>query len=178
MKWLLAWCIAALLTLLPPRATAGWMTPLSLSELKQSADLILHATVKSQACERTAESRIITRVQLEIGEVLKGTLATNKFTLVHGGGTVGNIRSVASAQVEYAVGEEIVVFLRLNERGEGVTLGLVQGKFQVWQDKATGEKFAHNPFHGVAERAAMPENRKPARLPLTELLHHAKGEVK
>ena len=41
-----------------------------------------------------------------------------------------------------------------NERGQAVTLGLMQGKFHVWKDPATGVKLANNPFHGLPESTA------------------------
>src|SRR6185295_8590950 len=93
------------------KLSATLMTPLPVEELTQRADLILHATVTSKICERTAEGRIITRVELDVSEIWKGNLTTNHFTVVHGGGTVGNRRDEVSGQVEYTVGEEIVAFL-------------------------------------------------------------------
>jgi hypothetical protein len=88
---------------------------------------------------------------LAVAEVWKGTVATNRFTIVHGGGILGEERAVVSGQVEYDVGEEVVAFLVLNQRGEGVTRGLMQGKFHIWKDATTGEWLARNPFHGRPE---------------------------
>lgn len=160
------------------RSFAGWMLPLSIEELKERADLILHATVKNKACERAAEGHIITRVQVNVSEVLKGTLKTNAFEIVHNGGIIGDIGETSSIQAGYEVGEETVVFLRLNERGEGVAIGIVQGKFNVWQDKTTGEKFAHNPFHGTTKDEAVQNAKQTAKLALRELTRRAKGETK
>jgi len=154
------------------------MIPLSIEELQGRANLILHATVKSKACERTAEGRIITRVRVNVIEVLKGALKTNTFEIVHGGGVVGDVRAEVSGQVEYTEGEEVVAFLVLNQRGEGVTLGLAQGKFRVWRDAQTGEKLAHNPFHGSSApelrraRSAAPQSL--GRLLLGDLIRKAR----
>ena len=52
-----------------------------------------------------------------------------------------------------SAGEEFVAFLVFNPRGEPVTIGLAQGKFHVWRDPQTGEKFANNLFHGKPEPA-------------------------
>jgi hypothetical protein len=49
--------------------------------------------------------------------------------------------------VNYELGEEVVAFLVRNERGEGVTVGLMQGKFHIWTDGET--QFASSPFHGI-----------------------------
>ncbi|MSU58780.1 MAG: hypothetical protein EXS35_11525 [Pedosphaera sp.] len=178
MKIVRLFACALILFLSLTKLSATLMTPLPVEELTQRANLILHATVTSKVCERTAEGRIITRVELDVSEVLKGNLTTNHFTVVHGGGTVGNIRTEVSGQVEYTVGEEVVAFLVLNPRGEGVTLGLAQGKFHVWKDKQSGEKFAHNIFHGATEQETAQDEKKAAKLALKELAHAAKGGAK
>ena len=157
------------------KVSAALMTPLPVEELAQRADLIVHGTVTSKVCERTAEGRIITRIELDVAEVWKGNLTTNRCTIVHGGGTVGNRRAEVSGQVEYAVGEEVVAFLVRNDRGEGVTLGLAQGKFHVWKDHKTGEKLTHNIFHGTTERETGSDEKKSAKLALKELARVAKG---
>ena len=163
------------LSLGSPNLFATLMTPLPIEDLAQRAELILHGSVTSKTCLRSPEGRIYTRVELQVHEVWKGNLTTNTFTIVHGGGTVGNMRTAVSGQVEYKVGEEVVAFLVLNPRGEGVTLGLAQGKFHVWKDKSNGEKFAHNIFHGTTEKAAAPDEKKSERLALRELAARVKG---
>ncbi len=123
--------------------------PLSIAELTEQSSLVLHGTVLSKSCQRDPAGRIYTKVELQIAEVWKGSLTTNRFTVVHGGGILGERRVVVSGQVEYGIGELVVAFLVLNPRGEGVTLGLMQGKFRVWKDAETGEELAQNPFHGT-----------------------------
>ena len=139
--------LAAISTLL----SAALLQPLSVEELSQSADVIVHGTVLNKTCLRDPEGRIYTRVGLQVHEVWKGNVTSNTFTLVHSGGVLGEERVESSAQVEYEVGEEVAAFLRLNQRGEGVTLGLVQGKFHIATEQPTGEKFARNLFHGNSE---------------------------
>jgi hypothetical protein len=148
--------------------------PLSIEQLTSQSALVVRGTVLSESCQRDPAGRIYTKIELEVSEVWKGSLATNRFTIVHGGGILGGEKSVVSGQVEYGIGEEVVAFLVLNQRGEGVTLGLAQGKFHVWQEPRTGERLVHNPFHGttgtrgpaVSEDAAL---RTPPRLTLAEL---------
>ena len=54
----------------------------------------------------------------------KASKKANKlFTIVHGGGILGDRRVIVSDQVTFQPGEEVVAFLVLNQRGEGVTLG-------------------------------------------------------
>ncbi len=131
---------------LPSRAEV--VIPLPIESLATNAQLIVRGTVLSTTVLRDPEGRIYTRVDLAIAEIWKGLLATNRFTIVHGGGVLGEERSEVSGQASYEVGEEVVTFLQFNSRGEGVSIGLAQGKFQVWQDPVTGESLAQNRFHG------------------------------
>ena len=127
------------------------MEPLSIEEMARQSALVVHGTVLSKSCQRDPAGRIYTKVELQVAEFWKGSLATNRLTVVHGGGILGDQKATVSGQVEYGIGEEVVPFLVLNRRGEGVTLGLAQGKFHVRQEPRTGEWLAHNLFHGEAD---------------------------
>ena len=151
-----------------PPSVAVLMEPLSLEELTARSSLVLHGTVLSKSCQRDTQGRIYTKVELDVAEVWKGSLSAKRFTIVHGGGILGEKRVVVSGQVEYGIGEEVVAFLVLNQREEGVTLGLTQGKFRVWKDAKTGEVLAQNPFHGgQVPLAKTGEPAVPSRLPIT-----------
>jgi hypothetical protein len=130
------------------------MIPMSVEELTARADLVLHATVLSQSAQYDPAGRLHTRVEVTVLEVWKGQRANDRFTIVLAGGTLGEHRVAVPGQADYRVGEEVVAFLRLNQRGEGVTVGLAQGKFEVWQDKASKQKQARNLFLGRAPAAA------------------------
>ena len=167
---LLAWSIVA---------SAGMLMPLSLERLTIEAQLVLHGTVLSQSCQRDPEGRIYTKIELEVAEVWKGTLTNRTFIIVHGGGVIGDRRSSVSHQVEFATSEEVVAFLTVNRRGEGVCLGLSQGKFHVWQDAVSKQKRARNPFHGTSEQAAAgiatQASNRIASLSLAELEQRVRG---
>ncbi len=137
-----------LLTLSSP-LSAVLFAPLSIEQLAEKSQLILHGRVLSKSCQRDGAGRIYTRAELQVSEVWKGQVAANSFVIVHGGGVLGRERVTVSGQVDYQVGEEVVAFLVINPRGEGVSLGLAQGKFHVWQDRASGKKFAASLFHGA-----------------------------
>jgi hypothetical protein len=123
------------------------MVPLSIEWLAAHAELVVHGTVVSTTVQRDPEGRIYTSVQLQVTEVWKGA-TTNRFTLVHGGGILGEQGQSVSGEAGYEVGEELVSFMVVNKRGEGVSLGLSQGKFKVSKDPATGEILVQNRFHG------------------------------
>ena len=182
MKSLLRFFLLAALGLLPLSMRATIMIPLSVEELSQRAELVLHGTVESKACLKDPEGNIITKIGFKVAEVWKGQFTTNYFTIIHGGGTVDGLTTVVDGQAEYQIGEEVVVYLRLNKRGEGFSIGLAQGKFNVWQDAPTGEKFAHNLFHGKPKQDETPAAAKlriaagkPTRLGLAELRAQTNG---
>ncbi|MEW6303112.1 MAG: hypothetical protein AB1705_06555 [Verrucomicrobiota bacterium] len=134
--------------LLIPSVRATQFIPLNIEDLAARSQLILRGTVQSKTCLRDDTGRICTRIQFQVAEAWKGAVPTNVFTIVQSGGVLGEERVAVSGQAEFRVGEEVVAFLVLNQRGEGVILGLAQGKFDVWQDPQTGERFARNLFHG------------------------------
>jgi hypothetical protein len=138
------------LLLLPAVASrADQMIPLSVAELTSEADVVIQGKVVSTTIKRDPEGRIYTSVDLLVEDVWKGHVATNHFTLVRGGGVLGLEVSEVSGEADYDVGEELVSFMVLNQRGEGVSIGLSQGKFFVSRDAASGEKLVHNRFHGL-----------------------------
>jgi hypothetical protein len=153
---------------------ATHLQPLSIEQLAEKSQVIIHGTVLSKSCQRDPQGRIYTKVQLQIAEAWKGS--GDGFVLVHSGGVLGNESSGASGQESFDVGEEVVVFVVLNKRGEGVTLGLAQGKFHVSLDVASGQKLAHNPFHGRGpeiDGSKAPAAKKS--LSLSELKQRVKG---
>jgi hypothetical protein len=168
--------------LIPLRNTlADQMIPLPIETLSAKADLVIHGTVTGTTVQRDPEGRIYTSVDIQVQEVWKGTVTTNHFTLVHGGGVLGDEIATVSGEAQYSVGEEVVSFMVLNKQGQGVSVGLSQGKFMISRGVATGEKLAHNRFHGLRPSVTNPppSNRGVPliidRLTLTDLKQRATG---
>jgi hypothetical protein len=169
-------------------AQAVHFRPLSIEELAGQAELVVRGVVLRRSCQTDEAGRIFTRVELQVHEVWKGRFDRDRLTLVHGGGVLGDRRAVVTGQAEYTVGEEVVVFLVFNQRGEAVTLGLRQGKFHVETPAAGGEPeaangFAHGPPAGGGSASALAPaaGSARARLPLAELrrrVQQAKTEVR
>ena len=146
MRRVIIFCTAVLCVL--PGAMAQSRV-LSLEQLVTAADVVVHGVVASTTCERDAAGRILTRVTLRATDVWKG--ATSNIPIVHAGGVLGEEAVFAHGQERYAAGEEIVAFLKLNERGEGVTIGMSQGKFNVYREAA--RKLVRSSFHGASGKA-------------------------
>jgi len=163
---------------------ADQMIPLSVAELTSEADVVIQGKVVSTTVKRDPEGRIYTSADLLVEDVWKGNVTTNHFTLIHGGGVLGLEVSEVSGEADYEVGEEIVSFMVLNKRGEGVSIGLSQGKFFVTQDAASGEKLVHNRFHGLHPSEPNPPAAGPAatqiqnRLTLAGLKQQVTGGAK
>jgi hypothetical protein len=151
---------------LPIPLFATLFEPLSIETLSSEADIILQGKVLSKTCQRDASGRIYTRVELQVEDVWKGAISGSPFIIVHGGGVLGEEQRIVSGQAQYDIGEEVVAFLVRNNRGEGVTLGLKQGKFHVWKD-ATNIKYAVSPFHGTSQEAIAAAQAKSSPSPST-----------
>ena len=157
--------------------------PLAIEELAEKSALVVRGTVLSKSCQRDPYRRVYTKVELQIAEVWKGSLTTNRIVIVHGGGILGGEKTIVSGQVEYGIGEEVVAFLVFNQRAQCVTLGLAQGKFQVRREAGTGEFLAHNLFHGEADSRDRTVGRSDRlstqrRLTLAELKRRVQGGVR
>jgi hypothetical protein len=173
------WIALVMLGLAAWSLAASVVQPLSVRDLASKAQLIVQGTVVTKSTQRDADGRVYTKVELQLAEVWKGSPRSNPLTIVHGGGILGEERVVVSGQVEYQIDEEVVAFLVLNSRGEAVTLGLAQGKFQVWKDASSGKRCVHNQFHGSPpslSRGAASSSFSPQRLTLDELKDRVKGE--
>jgi hypothetical protein len=136
-----------------PRLLATLVVPLSIEQLADQAQLVVRGKVQQSTVDRDDAGRIYTRIELEVIEVWKGTFAGSKIEIEHGGGRLGNRTVYVSGQVSYPLGQEVVAFLVFNPRGRAVTLGLAQGKFEVWTDPLSGRKLARNFLHGQALRS-------------------------
>jgi hypothetical protein len=138
--------VASFLLLMPVLAVelcATQFKPLTIEDLQKRADRIVHGTVLSKTVQRDSAGRIYTRVELEVIELWRGNGAQNRFTIVHAGGVLGEKGVTVSGQEQFDVGEELVVFASLNSRGEGVTVGMAQGKFTVTRNKDSSARVSN-----------------------------------
>ena len=145
----------ALLTALFAGAALGQaasQVPLSIETLAAKADAVVHGTVVRMSCQRDDGGRIFTKVHLQIIEQVKGQQRGGTLVIVQGGGVLGRRIARSPLQPKYRVGAEVVVFVMFNSRGEAVTLGLNQGKFDVARQPKTSLVTVRNPFLGLAKR--------------------------
>ena len=131
---------------------AAIQLPLSIETLTTKSHAIMHGKVSSITCKRDSTGRIFTEVRLNLTKVLKGRPSGEEFELVHGGGILGGKRAHSVADPKFKVGEEVVVFVVFNSRGEAIPVGMNQGRFEVFRPNQSGEAMVRNPFHGLTNR--------------------------
>jgi hypothetical protein len=122
---------------------AGGVKPLSVRELAVSAELIVVGKIVSLTSQwNEAGTQILTRVEVESEEVLKGATPSDRASFVQPGGHVGNVGSMVADAPPFAVGERVFLFLARRRDGQLGVLGLFQGKFTLERDVAAGVEMA------------------------------------
>lgn len=119
----------ALLAGLPAAATT--MLRIDLPELAQGSDTVVHGTVRRTESRWSADKRrIVTDVEIEVTETLKGQ-AGSTVLVVQPGGRVGDIGQIVHGLASFSEGEEVVVFLERRGTSAFRVMGMAQGKYQI-----------------------------------------------
>lgn len=99
--------------------------------LTRDADLIVRGKVVRQESRWTGDKRrIITDVELEVSETLKGN-ARSRVLIRQPGGVVGDIGQKVAAVATFSRGEDVVVFLERRGDDSFVVSGMAQGKYRI-----------------------------------------------
>jgi len=139
--------ISSYLALLMLGQTAQ-QVPMSIEILTTKADAVVHGKVTSITCKRDDTGRIYSVIRLNLIDIIKGQGKSIYFELVHGGGILGSKRSGSLVDPKFKVGEEVVVFVVFNKRGEAIPLAQNQGRFEVFRSQGHNAVMVRNPFHG------------------------------
>ncbi|MEZ4437151.1 MAG: hypothetical protein R3F65_32550 [bacterium] len=111
-------------------SSAATVVRLDLPQLVEEADLILLATVEATESFR-AGRRIMTRVTLKPGTVVKGS-ADARVVVVVPGGSIGGIGQRVPGAASFIAGEDVVAFLSAaGPDGPRSVVGMAQGKLRV-----------------------------------------------
>jgi len=143
-------------------STAAQFVPRSIEDLAADATCVVHGRVAAVEVTAGADGVPLTRVELAVENTWKGS-STNRIVVTQAGGTLGSRRVLVGGEASYQPGEEVVVFLVANSRGEWLTSGMAQGKFSVRREDSLA--WVANPFIGGSPR---PGGFRPAhQLPLS-----------
>ncbi len=112
----------------------------NLAQLAAESERVVIAEVGVQRGAYAKGTRVIfTYTQLNVVSTLKGE-NTGTLELAEVGGTVGNITTVVVGMPRFAEGERVLLFLKKDVLGQWRTHGCVQGRFDVIDNLATGER--------------------------------------
>jgi hypothetical protein len=147
-----------LLLCLPASATT--MLRMDLPELTQSADVIVHGTVRRMESRWSGDGRkIVTDVEVEVTETLKGQ-AGGTVLITQPGGRMGDIGQKVSGLASFTPGEEVVLFLERRGPQAFRVAGMAQGKYQV-QRSADGTRTLAVPEPTGDSLLVDPDTRQP-----------------
>ena len=116
----------------------GLMTGSNVDQLTDEADLIVFGAVESlQTCRSNGPVTIVTRVRIATADIYKADRLppTADLTIDVPGGAIGDHRLAVGTSPEFAVGEQVVVFLGVSDGGEVFPAAGFRGKFTVTQDQ-------------------------------------------
>jgi hypothetical protein len=123
--------LLSLVLLLGLSASATTMLRVDLPELARTADAIVHGTVRRVESRWSGDGRrIITDVEIQVSETLKGQ-AGGSVLVTQPGGRVGDIGQMVSGLASFAPGEEVVLFLERRGTRAFRVAGMAQGKYKV-----------------------------------------------
>jgi len=126
---LLACCFAA---------GATTLEKMTLARMSHAADVIVRAGCVSNSTVWDA-GKIWTITTFEAIDAWKGA-PPETITVWLLGGTLGNLKSSVSGVPWFRVGEEVVLFLEPNPRGDYSVVSWVQGTFRIRVDASSGEE--------------------------------------
>jgi hypothetical protein len=133
--------LVALVGALSLRATT--VVPPDFSTLVNESDYIIRAVTRSVVAEKrpTAQgSKIVTRVELEVLEVVAGK-APATVTLEFLGGRVGSETMRVEGMPQFHVGDEDVLFVRDNGTSMCPLYAMMHGRYAVRTEAGTGRRF-------------------------------------
>ncbi len=147
--------------------------PPTFKELVHESDYVVRGrvmAVESAWQERGASRVIVTRVRLDVVEVIAGA-PPEPLVLTMLGGKVGEQAMVLEGAPQFEVGDEDVLFVHGNGRFVSPLTRIMYGRYRVKKDNATGREYVtrdngaplaetsevSQPLHAAGEGAEVPK---------------------
>jgi len=162
-----------------PPAFATSVIRMSVDEMTEKAEVIVHGRCVRKQARKAHDDAIVTDITLEVFEGLKGELGRSFEFTVYGGVLPERGSAIAGAPT-YKTGEELLLFLGpVNDRGQRMVIGLAQGKYTIRRER--GQTLAFRNLQGLTlVDAATGETSEPEPeqgVPFEELLARVKARL-
>jgi hypothetical protein len=174
--------VLAAMAFAPVMARATTLVHLDTRALaQQSQEIVIGRVSSTHAHWNETHTRIVTDVDVDVSQSLKGA-ATTRVTLTQLGGEVDGVRVSVAGCAAFRPGEEALLFVWRDARGHAQLTGLAQGKFEIERDARTGEAYVQRaaPGFGVREvqrLSAVPSGVRAPRLRLADLVSEIRGNL-
>jgi hypothetical protein len=114
---------------------------LTARDLVSESEIVVVGQVSSIRSEWSEDrSYIFTQVTIAVEEYLKGDRSDQSITLRQLGGEIDDIGEIYSHTARFQAEEEVLVFLRRDQRGTLQIAGGEQGKFKITRNIQTGQR--------------------------------------
>jgi hypothetical protein len=134
----------AVLFITAARLPATTVIPPDFNQLVNDSDYIIRAVVKSVDSEYQTTSsggkKIVTKVALDVKEVIAGTPPENVVLEILGG-RVGDERMVVEGAPTFKVGDEDILFVRGNGHTIVPLVAMMHGRYPILREAATGRRY-------------------------------------
>jgi hypothetical protein len=141
-----SWVVLALaLSLLPIPGHATTVVAPDFDTLVSQADYVVRAVVNSKTSEWRTDTHgrhIITKVKLDVREIIKGT-PPSPLVLTVLGGRIGSDEMVVDGAPSFIVGEEEILFIHGNGKQFLPLVSMMYGMYPVSLDTASGQRIVH-----------------------------------
>jgi hypothetical protein len=129
-----AWAIGAMATT---------VVPPTFDQLVNESDYIIRAVVKSVTSEyrtNTSGKTIITKVALDVREVVAGT-PPPEVVLEILGGKIGDEQLVLAGAPQFKVGDEDILFVKGNGRTVVPLMAMMHGRYPILHEAVSGRRY-------------------------------------
>jgi len=163
-------------------ASASLVQALSLAELTRSAEHVFVGRVLSEQGLYDENERIVTDVQFQVEDAVKGGLAPGALVTVRRhGGVVGDVGTRVLGEPSFRTGESVVMFAaRRNRQSALRPVGMSQGAMRVYQE--SGQTWVRSSAgdaaivrRGASGTLVRAELAVPAARPLADLLSEVRS---
>ena len=124
-------CLTGLMSVASVATATTALSRLTLEELTDRSDLVLHGDVGAVEFEWVPEKGVFTRITIAPRDVLKGERTEDTVTIRMYGGKYGDLQISMDGAPCMQSGEEVVLFLKANGSDTFNVVNLAEGKFSV-----------------------------------------------